>query len=68
MGHAPWSRIPLFNQRILHFLAACIVLSLLKIPKMKELTEREWKIRRYVMIRNTLLIAIPSIIAVYYML
>ena len=50
------------------FLAACIILSILKIPKMKELTEREWKIRRFRMVRNTLLIAIPSIIAVYYMI
>ena len=50
------------------FLAACIILSLLKIPKMKELTEKEWKIRRFRMVRNTILIAIPSIIAVYYML
>ena len=50
------------------FLAATIILSVLKIPKMKELTEKEWKKRRFVMIRNTLIIAIPSIIAVYYML
>ena len=35
---------------------------------MKELTEKEWKIRRFRMVRNTILIAIPSIIAVYYML
>ena len=50
------------------FLAACIILSLLKIPKMKELTEKEWRRRRFRMVRNTILIAIPSIIAVYYML
>lgn len=50
------------------FLAATIILSVLKIPKMKELTEKEWKIRRFLMIRNTIILAIPSIIAVYYML
>ena len=50
------------------FLAATIILSVLKIPKMKEFTEKEWKIRRFIMIRNTIILAIPSIIAVYYML
>ena len=50
------------------FLAASIVLSVLKIPKMKELTKNEWKIHRMRMIRNTIIIAIPSIAAVYYMM
>ncbi len=45
------------------FLSASIVLSLLKIPKTRELTEREWKIRRALMIRNTIIIVLPSIIA-----
>ncbi|WP_407424314.1 DUF389 domain-containing protein [Methanobrevibacter sp.] len=50
------------------FLSAGIILSVLKIPKVKELTEKQWKRRRYRMIRNTIIIAIPSILAVYSML
>lgn len=50
------------------FLAACMVLSVLKIPKTMELTEKQWKIRRMKMIRNTIIILVPSIIALYYML
>ena len=50
------------------FLAASIILTLLKIPKTRELTEKEWKRHRYRMVRNTLIIMIPSIIAVYMML
>jgi uncharacterized membrane protein len=50
------------------FLSAGIVLSALKIPKTNELTEKQWKIHRYRMIRNTIIITIPSIVAVYYMM
>ena len=50
------------------FLSARIILSALKIPKMKELTPKEWKIHRFRMIRNTIIIALPSIAAVYTML
>jgi uncharacterized hydrophobic protein (TIGR00271 family) len=50
------------------FLSSSIILSVLKIPKVKELTDREWKIHRFRMIRNTIIIAIPSIIAVYTMI
>jgi uncharacterized hydrophobic protein (TIGR00271 family) len=50
------------------YLSASIILSVLKIPKLKELTEKEWKIRRFRMIRNTILLTLPSIAAVYYML
>ena len=49
------------------FLASGIILSVLKIPKVRELTEKEWRSRRFRMIRNTILIALPSIVAVYYM-
>ncbi|WP_405266021.1 DUF389 domain-containing protein [Methanobrevibacter sp.] len=49
------------------FLAASIILSILKIPKTKELTEKEWRKHRWRMIRNTIIIAVPSIVAVYYM-
>ena len=50
------------------FLSACIILSLLKIPKTRELTDKEWKKRRFRMIRNTIIIMLPSIVAVYTMM
>ena len=50
------------------FLSASIILSILKIPKTKELTEKEWKMHRLKMIRNTIIIMIPSIMAVYFMI
>ena len=50
------------------FLSASIILSVLKIPKTKELTEKEWRRHRWRMIRNTIIIAVPSIAAVYYMM
>lgn len=50
------------------FLASGLILSVLKIPKMRELTEKEWRRRRFRMIRNTIIIALPSIAAVYSML
>ena len=49
------------------FLAASIILTVLKIPKTKELSEKEWKIHCLKMVRNTLIIAIPSIVALYWM-
>ena len=49
------------------FLAATMILTVLKIPKTRELTEKEWKVHRFLMIRNTIIIAIPSIVAVYFM-
>ena len=50
------------------FLASGIILSVLKIPRVRELTDQEWKRRRFRMIRNTIIIALPSIVAVYMML
>lgn len=50
------------------FMSAGIILSVLKIPKMREFTEKEWKFRRFRMIVNTIIIALPSIAAVYMML
>ena len=50
------------------YLAASIILAVLKIPKVRELTDVEWKVYRYWMVRNTILVAIPSIVALYYML
>ena len=50
------------------FLSAGIIMSVLKIPKTKELTEKEWRRRRFRMIRNTIIILLPSIAAVYTMI
>ncbi|MDO5828126.1 MAG: DUF389 domain-containing protein [Methanobrevibacter sp.] len=50
------------------FLAASIILSVLRIPKTTELTEKQWKRHRFRMVRNTIIIAIPSIIALYTMI
>ena len=49
------------------FLSASMILAILKIPKTRELTEKEWRKHRFRMVRNTILIAIPSIVAVYFM-
>ena len=43
-------------------------MSVLKIPKVRELTEKEWRRRRFRMIRNTIIITLPSIVAVYMMM
>ena len=50
------------------FLSAGIILSVLEIPKMRELTDKEWRRHRFRMVRNTIIIAIPSIVAVYMMM
>ena len=43
------------------FFSASVVLSLLRIPKVKEMTQAQWKRMRRRMIRNTILIVLPSI-------
>ena len=43
------------------FLSASVVLSALRIPKVQELTPEQWKRLRRRMIRNTVLIVLPSI-------
>ena len=50
------------------FLAASIILTILKIPKTNELTEKQWRQHLFRMVRNTIIVAIPSIIALYYMI
>ena len=50
------------------FLSAGIILSVLEIPKMRELTDKEWRRHRFRMVRNTIIIALPSIVAVYMMM
>lgn len=50
------------------FLASAIILSVLKTPKVKQLTEKEWKRLKLKMIRNTIIILIPSLILAYFMI
>ncbi len=50
------------------FLSASIIMTVLKIPKTRELTKKEWRNHRLKMVRNTIIITIPSILAVYSML
>lgn len=44
------------------FLASTVILSALRIPKVRELTEKEWRRLRFRMIRNTIIILIPSVL------
>ncbi len=44
------------------YMSADVILTLLSIPKVRELTPEEWKNKRRKMIRNAVLIAVPSII------
>lgn len=50
------------------FLSSAVILIILKTPKVRELTEKEWKRLRFRMIRNTIIILIPSLILGYFML
>jgi len=50
------------------FLSAGLILSVLKIPKTRELTDKQWRRIRLRMLRNTIIIALPSIMALYSML
>ncbi len=44
------------------YLSAAIVLSILNIPKVRDVTDKQWKRLRRSMVRNTILIALPSIL------
>ena len=50
------------------FFSASVVLSLLRIPKTQEMTPAQWKRMRRRMIRNTILIILPSIAISIYMI
>ncbi len=50
------------------FLASAVILVVLKTPKVRQLTEKEWKKMRINMIRDTLIILILSLILGYFML
>lgn len=45
------------------YFASCVVLTLLKTPRVRELTEAEWKRLQFRMIRNTIILVLPSIAA-----
>lgn len=49
------------------YLSATIILSLFRIPRVRDLTENEWKRLRAHMVRNTLLVMIPGIAAMIMM-
>ena len=44
------------------FLSSTVILSLLKIPMVNDMDEKTWKKLRLRMIRNTIIIVIPSIV------
>lgn len=44
------------------FISSAIILSILRIPKVRELSEQEWKYLRRKMVRNTLLLILPAIL------
>ena len=44
--------------------AGVVVLGFLQIPKVSRTGDRQWKILRFVMIRNEILIALPAIVLV----
>ena len=50
------------------FMSAAVILGVLKVPKVKELTEKQWRRRKRAMIRNTVIIVIPSIIFGYFVI
>ena len=47
---------------------AAVILGVLRTPKVRKLTEKEWKRLRFRMIRNTIIILIPSLVLGYIML
>lgn len=47
------------------FLSACLIMSILKIPRVREISEKEWIEIRFRMIRNTIIVTVPSILAFY---
>ena len=49
------------------FLSAVVILGVLRIPKEEKLTDRQWRKIRRKMVRNTILVALPSIFLTYLM-
>ena len=44
------------------YMSSVVVLNILEIPKVKELTVRQWRIVRFCMVRNTIIVLIPVIV------
>lgn len=54
--------VPFIVNAYFIFLASAVILSVLKTPKVRQLTEREWKKLRFKMLRNTLIVLLPSLV------
>lgn len=50
------------------FVSAVLILDILKIPKVSTLSEERWKHIRKLMIRNTIIVLLPSLVFTYLML
>lgn len=50
------------------YMSSCVILSVLQIPKVTDLSKEEWKQKHRKMIRNTIIVLMPSIVAIYIML
>lgn len=60
--------VPFIVNAYFIFLAFAVILSVLKTPKVRQLTEREWKKLRFKMLRNTLIVLLPSLVLGYFMI
>lgn len=60
--------VPFIVNAYFIFLASAVILSVLKTPKVRQLTEREWKKLRFKMFRNTLIVLLPSLVLGYFMI
>ena len=60
--------VPFIVNAYFIFLAYAVILSVLKTPKVRQLTEREWKKLRFKMLRNTLIVLLPSLVLGYFMI
>ena len=70
IAHAEWKMLAgaayLFTVNCYFiYMSAAVVLSVLSIPKVEKLTDRQWKKLRRSMIRNTVIIVLPSIILTF---
>ena len=60
--------VPFIVNAYFIFLASAVILSVLRTPKVRHLTEREWKKLRFKMLRNTLIVLLPSLVLGYFMI
>ena len=68
MGSYIFLEVPFIVNAYFIFLASAVILSVLKTPKVRQLTEREWKKLRFKMLRNTLIVLLPSLVLGYFMI